>query len=220
MTAEEVKATHVRVLGAELGGIYNALYNEAVWLHLQWQQYRKLFVENEHLDVLNEAAGALFFIIQQTLADNTILSISRLTGLPKTGQANLTVRLLPKMIRDPGVARAVEEQITLGEPSWHAAKKWRDKHLAHLDLAVALGHGATPLPPVTRTIIEDALRAIRNVLNRIEKASFRSEVFYEVREPLDADALVGVIRLGLKFDADRHRRLLDGQTLPGDWDES
>lgn len=68
LTADQVRSKHAGVLGPELGAVYNALYNELVWLHFQWGQYRKLFIGNEHLDVLNDAAGALFFVVQQTIA--------------------------------------------------------------------------------------------------------------------------------------------------------
>ena len=41
--ADEVKAHRMKMLGPELGLVYNALYNKCVLLHVKWRQYLELF---------------------------------------------------------------------------------------------------------------------------------------------------------------------------------
>ncbi len=122
-------------------------------------------------------------------------------------------------ISKPVLAEAVKKLIEDAEPSWGKVKTWRDKHLAHLDLATSLQEGVTPVEPVTRTIVGDALKAMRGVLNAVQHAFMGSTTIHELRSPWDADALVATLRLGLKFDADRQRRLEQDQELPGDWED-
>jgi hypothetical protein len=204
-SAEQVLAKHVEVLGRELGPVYNDLHNEVVWLHFEWSQYRKLFLgdnagetADDRLMVLNESAGAFFFVVQRAIADNTILSIARLTGQPKAGQANLTIRRLPKLISNRRVRKTVSELIAAGEKSWELATMWRDEHLAYRDMSLATPKRAAPLPQVAVVAVDNSLRAMRRVLNEIEVAFFGSEIHYTPHEPSDADAVVSVLRLGLK----------------------
>src|SRR5947207_2629252 len=101
--SDEVRESHIRVLGQKLGEVYNALWQEAVWLHFEWQQYEKLFAQSqETVAVLNELAGAFFWTTQQVFFEHALLSISRLTGPVKSmGRDNLTIRLLPSLASDP-----------------------------------------------------------------------------------------------------------------------
>jgi hypothetical protein len=219
-SAAEVREEHQRVLGQELGDLYHALWQEAVWLHFEWQQYLKLFgQEQQGLDLLNEAAGALFYVVQKTLLDSVVLSIARLTGpLQSSGQDNLTLRRLRLHGGDPDVARSLDELIAARAPAWAFVGPWRNKRLAHRDLETALERRATSLPPITRADVEGALAAIRDTLNFIQKRYFQSEVLYKLREPRDADALVHLLTIGLREDNARLERLRAGHPRREDLD--
>lgn len=57
-TADQVRDEHLRTLGPPLGPLYDALYNEVVWLHAKWNQYRILYAESpKRLELLNRTAG-------------------------------------------------------------------------------------------------------------------------------------------------------------------
>ncbi len=112
-TGAEVRAEHIEAMGPELGAVFNMLHNELVWLHFDWRQYLKLFGADDQSDrrlqVLNESAGAFFHVVQRTLADNTILTIARLTDHPKK---NLSFLRLPHEVvktaaTKPGIAKPV-----------------------------------------------------------------------------------------------------------------
>lgn len=225
MTAAQMKAEHIHVLGSEAGGIYNALWNEVVELHWEWQQYLKLFAQpQEGLDAQNEAAGAFFYLAQHALWQHIVLSIACLTDRPqsmgKADKRNLTVRgLSGEMTTDSPFIQELDDLIASRASSLAFAKDWRDKHLAHRDLDTALGRAA-PLPAIGRSDVEGALSALRDILNVIHEKHFGGSVLFEgLRRIGDADALIAFLRLGTKADKQRRERLRAGRPLPDDFDE-
>jgi len=213
--SEEVLAEHIRVLGQSLGEVYNALWQEAAWLHFEWQQYKKLFAESqENVDLLNELAGAFFGTTQRVFFEHTLLSLSRITGpVQSMGQDNLTIKQLPSLASDPKFASELKALITGYEPTWAFTKPWRNKLLAHRDLSTALGRGAQPIPAAARADVEAALDAIVTVLNAVQSKYFDSEVLYDLHVPHDADALVHYLCVAKKVDdAELERALADDKT--------
>jgi len=164
-TAEEIRDQHIRDMGPELGVVYNVLCNDVSWLHAKWEQYRHLFAKSERrIDLLNETAGYFFRIIQDTVFEDVVLGLARLTDPIQTGrgrkqQENLTLRCLPSLISD---AQLRLELTVLVEEALNACtipQAWRNKRLAHRDLAVALATAGDPLTGISRTDVEAALAA-------------------------------------------------------------
>ena len=66
---------------------YEQLENEVIWLHLKWEFYLQLFgVDEKRIELLNTTAPQFFGVRQDTMFDNLLISISRLTDPPKTGE--------------------------------------------------------------------------------------------------------------------------------------
>ena len=87
MTAEEVRQKYIELMGAELGDVYYALYNEVMWLHARWQEYTDLFAGGpDRLKLLNAAAPFLFRLIQDDFLWATLLHLCRLTDPPEMGK--------------------------------------------------------------------------------------------------------------------------------------
>jgi len=194
-------------LGLPLGPIYNALYNEVVWLHAKWQQYRILFVESqERLDLLNGTAGFFFSVIQKVLWEDILLHIALLTDRPQSsGKDNLTLlQLIPALQASP-IATEIETLVKQAEKHAEFARDLRNRHLAHRDLHLATNDQATPLSEVSRENIEHALGAMRAVLNKMESHFWQSEVlFTRFLAPDDAESLVYYLKVGL--DAEKQPR--------------
>ena len=74
--------------------------------------------------------------------------------------------------------------------------------------------GASPLPGVSRQMIEDALISVRTYLNAIELHYRNSEVGYEhFIMTSDGEALLATLRAGLRYE-----ELVQEQKIPfGDW---
>lgn len=95
---------------------------------------------------------------------------------------------------------------------------WRNKRLAHRDLAVALATAEDPLPGISRADVEAALAALRAVLKKLEGHYLDAEVDYqEVLTNLgDADSLVHYLSKGLNAERAWRERLQAGTPLPED----
>jgi hypothetical protein len=219
-TADEVRDEHLRVLGDELGTFYHALQNEVTWVHAKWLQYRKLYGGTERrVDVLNEAAGFFFRVVQDVLWEDVLLHIARLTGPPKSaGKANLTIHRLAELIPRPEVAEEVRQRVHVAVTKCSFVREWRHRHLAHRDLALALQEKhATPLPAVSRQAVTDALESIATVLNEVESRYFDSEVAFEhFLAHDDADGLVHHLAVAIRYDERKRERFRQGKPLPED----
>jgi hypothetical protein len=96
-TASEIRAEYEHGMGKEMGAIFSELFQELAYIHRLWGQYKILFGTKEScIDLVNEAAGGFFRIVQDTMWDQVLLAISRLTDNPEiAGHQTLTVRRLP-----------------------------------------------------------------------------------------------------------------------------
>jgi|HubBroStandDraft_6_1064221.scaffolds.fasta_scaffold1662718_1 hypothetical protein len=70
-TAEEAKANYIEKMGEPLGNQFAALSQEVAWLHMKWAAYVELFTKSERVEVLNQSAPGLFYIIREALWEQT-----------------------------------------------------------------------------------------------------------------------------------------------------
>ena len=157
LTADEVREEHLASMGPHLGPVYNALWNEVAWLHAKWHEYKELYGEKPpRLELLNRASGFFFRIVQDTLWENTLLHLARLTDPSRSaGRQNLTVLQLPSLVNDPGLREQLEALLTEAKSKAEFARDWRNRHIAHRDLDKALGKGAEPLAAAVPSRIHD-----------------------------------------------------------------
>lgn len=223
-TAEEIRDQHIRDMGPQLGAVYNVLYNDVSWLHAKWEQYRHLFAKSERrIELLNETAGYLFRIIQDTVFEDVVLGLARLTDRIQTGrgqkrQENLTLRRLPSLVSDPQFQLELTALVEAALDACTTPQAWRNKRLAHRDLAVALATAGDPLPGISLADVEAALAALRVLLNKLERHYLDTEVDYQMvlTNPGDADSLVHYLSKGLKAERAWRERLQTGTPLPED----
>lgn len=219
-SAEEVRAEHLAVLGPDLGEAYHALYNEVAWLHLNWRQYRELFgTSPERVDLLNEAAALFTTLLHGWIWEATLLHLSRLTDSPRSaGKANLTIRGLPVLVPDPELRADVQSKVDAAVAACAFARDWRNRHIAHKDLSLALERPAADLAFASRADVQTALAALEAPLLAIEQHYFRTTVMFSfAREYGDALDLLYVLRDGLNAAHARSERLKAGNFLPEDW---
>ena len=101
MSGAEVREQHLRVLGEELGNLYNRLYQELTLLCAKWQEYRKLYaVSPERVALLNRTAPFFFVTAERVFWEDILLHLARLTDPPKSaGKPNLSIMSLLKIGR-------------------------------------------------------------------------------------------------------------------------
>jgi hypothetical protein len=220
LSAEEALAELKRDLGPEFGEAFHTLQNDLVWLHLKWRQFRVLFgTKPERVDLLNEAAGNFFNVVQDVLWDDTLLSICRLTDDPGRGdRKRLSIRQLPAMIADPAVSAEVQTRVNAAIDKARFARDWRNRRIAHRDLLHALDPKASPLAEASRKSVEDCLQALRDVLNTIDNRLRQTTYAYEVVDPVHgAESLLYVIRDGLEAQRENEQAMREGRLPPEKW---
>jgi hypothetical protein len=148
-----------------------ALFQEVSHLHRKWGVFRHLYVSGEEIvDLISEAGRDFFGITQTLLAHDVVLTIARLID-PKqsAGRDNLCLEQLIHFIdaaRHGQLRQNIEQIYSGARPKFSFAKIYRNKLIAHYDLAAKLARVPEPSPPST-TDIEDGLEGIRNVMNAV-----------------------------------------------------
>jgi hypothetical protein len=91
---EEVLEHYKLAMGPGLGPAFHRLWNDCVWLHLKWCEYRSVFGSSEaRVDLLNTTARGFFGIVQDVLWQDVVLHICRFTDPAKTaGRETLSLR--------------------------------------------------------------------------------------------------------------------------------
>jgi len=98
-------------------------------------------------------------------------------------------------------------------------RDWRNRHLAHRDLNLALATSGVPLTGITPGDIEKTLTAFRAALNRIEAHYWSGrETGYQYFEGGlgDADSLVRVLQRGQKASRAEDQRFQEANPIPED----
>jgi len=212
-TAEEVKQHHIEVMGRDLGTLYHALWNELAWLYWKWGEYVELFgTKPSRIDLINRAAGYFFRIVQDSLWDDSLLHISRLTDPPKSvGKKNLTICRLPLLIDDHTLKEKVSKLVDVAVKKSDFCRDWRHRCIAHKDLDLALGAGAEPLKPASRAKIKESLNSIADVLNELSLHYMKSETMFEgIDTSGGVVSLLYVLDNGLHAEDERKERIKAG----------
>lgn len=191
--------------------VYEELKTEITWLHGRWIVYRQIFAKSEkRIDLLNECASVFFYIIQEVLIGDVLISLSKLTDRARSGRFdNLSLEQLWALLDAHGdqtlAAQTLAAQTRSVLDTLHTKcepfRKWRNKRLTHLDLATVMKCSPDPLPDISNQLIEEAFALIRAFMNKIEGCYGDSEVGYEnFSMHSDGEALVAMLRYGLRYE--------------------
>jgi hypothetical protein len=219
-TADEALAHNIQHMGAELGQLYSALWQELASVHGKWEEYVELFGTSEsRVELLNKAAGTFFRVVQDALWENTLIHIARLTDPPKSvGRPNLTLQRLSPAVPNESVRAEVDSALTIAKRLCEFSRDWRNRRIAHQSLDLAIGNGAEPLHPASRKSVKDALEGLSRVLNVVSLHYFQSTTFFDFRNASGGAAeLIYVLDDGLRLNDERRKRLQSGSPLPEDW---
>lgn len=195
LTAKDVRHEAVAAMGSELGEIYHLLSDQVTWLHLKWDTLCELFANRETVDLLNSAAPAFFHELQRQMREDIFLHLCRITDPPISGgKSTLTLRRLPGLVSDRGMRLSLEAMVDNAVKRTEFARDWRNRRLAHIEL-----NRSQPLASMSRKKAEDALDAIRKVMNRLEKTYLNKTVSYQDTIPDlgGVASLIAVIRKGV-----------------------
>lgn len=220
-TAEESKKANVLAMGEELGLLYSELWQQLVGLHNKWAQYVVLFgTKQSRVELLNASAPTFFRVVQDTLWENAVLHIARLTDSPKSvGRPNLSIRRLPELISDELTKVKVEELIENALEAAEFCRDWRNRHLAHRDLELALKRGADPLKPGSREKVNKAIKSLEEILNAVALHYLDSTTVFDLGSSAGgALSLLYILDDGVKAEKFRKERIKGGTSKPEDWE--
>jgi hypothetical protein len=180
---------------------FDALRNDLAWLQLKWSEYRELFgFSEDRVNLLNRAAGLFFGMLQMLLWDDVLLHLCRMTDRTEIGdKTNLTIQMLPDFCDDPKLREDVSKLVTSATDTTKFARDWRNRRIAHNDLALALGEkGVERLEEANRLQVSNAISAIHAVLNYFSMHVHKFELANEVAGPRSgALGLVCTLKDGL-----------------------
>jgi hypothetical protein len=202
----EVRKRYEKSLGVKLGSLFAELWQELVWLHTVWQEYRVIFATTpEQLDIANQAARSFFYTVQKTMWEAVLLHLARMTDPPQSMRSkrrqNLTVTALQGLVKSEfqlEVAQLTNKALQETE----FARDWRNRYIAHKDLPLALGDLTAPaLQPASRQAVERALKSLDELLNAVDLSHNGSTTVFRGIEPhTGANRLLQVLQKGLKAE--------------------
>jgi hypothetical protein len=169
-------------------------------LHWKWLEYEALFGSGpERIELLNSAASGFFWLVQACLWENLLVHIARMISSPRSaGKDNLSLKRLPTLVSSE-IRLRVETLIDDAAEKCKFACDWRNRHIAHRDLGLALEQSSVPLVPASREFVREALAAIAAVLNCLDIHYCHGRVNYESFEPPgSAEVLIRVLREGVE----------------------
>ena len=161
----------INLIPTEIRQAYEPLAWDVCQLHRKWGIFCRLFASGENIvELLNRSAAGFFRTYYDLLADDILLSISRLIDPKQTlGKNNLTLERLVHSIdstKYTKLKRKIERRFSDARDKCAFTKDQRNKRIAHSDLSTKLEVNLLPSP--TKTNIEEALESIRGVMNVVE----------------------------------------------------
>ncbi|HUZ67735.1 MAG TPA: hypothetical protein VMU56_08755 [Beijerinckiaceae bacterium] len=207
----------IETMGETLGPQFSALWQQIAWLHSKWQEYVDMFgTKPSRVALLNRAAPKLFGDVQVCLWHETLLHIARLTDPPKSaGKPNLTIQNLAALTRTPAessLIKAVDAAVSKSQ----FARDWRNRHIAHIDLDLALDRKVIPLAAASRLQVTEALHAIAFALNEVARLHRQAETYFAIGSSVGgAVCLLRILHDGLKQQERRDEALMRGD-MPDD----
>ncbi|MBJ7407642.1 MAG: hypothetical protein JHD07_31865 [Bradyrhizobium sp.] len=216
-SAPEARQQAINAMGEPLGTQYAELWQELAQLNITWSEFIELYgTKKSRIELMNRSAGHFFRMVQDSLWEGLMMHIARLTDRPVVqGRTNLTLHNLPALIPDATLKSKIEALCLEATDKTRFARDWRNRHIAHRDLDLALGTTAKPLPAVEIKQVNDALDCFTEILNGVagpyldSTTSFRHSVRLHV-----AIELLYLIDAGHTLQAEHRKRLQAGDFSP------
>ena len=206
--AEETRLLYEQRMGTELGRAFYTIMCEVAYLHDKWGDYIALFgTKSERVDLLNRAAPAFFARLQDTLFDDALLHLSRLTDRRR---GTLSMVRLVSLVPDGPLKARLTPLLAELDRKVAFCRGWRNRRIAHTDYRLATGRPIPPLPAASRAATREAIETVAGVLNAICQHYCESDLYFRYDENCGALDLVYVLHDGLRMADERNARIVAG----------
>ena len=202
--------------------IWNLLYEETVWVHAYWLLFKQLFGGTlDDLDLLNRSAAFCFYVIQDALATDVQLTLSKLSDPAKSqGKENATAEHLLNEIQGlhwPASADHLQCLFQELRDACRPIRTARNKIIAHIDRATALGSNKAQ-PPAGTTVGETnkALQALREFMNAAAVYLGEVPTAYEhfSARGEGGDDLIALLRMAERYEVLQREEKIPWDDLP------
>lgn len=155
------------LMPTDLADLYVPIHKDVLSHHAKWKIYRQLYAESEEsIQLLGRTSGLLFRYFQDLLFYDSLLTFSKLTEGGKRASLRRLVNVLENHV-EPAFHEEVITDLDEIVEKCKPFKKWRNKAIAHKDLAFFVGSSPKKLPSVSRKMIEDTNEKLGEMLNKI-----------------------------------------------------
>jgi hypothetical protein len=219
-SAAEIKTHNIEKMGRELGAQFSELWQRMVKVHVYWGEFIEMFgTTPSRLDIMNESAPAFFHMLRTELADMILLQLSRMTDKPVVaGHKTLTIRSLPSLIIDDKARLEISALVEAALDKTKTCRDHRNMLIAHDNLHLALQDKAESVSAPTKREIDEALKAIAEVMRAVSLHLSDSDMIFDTGHPRVHGfvELLYVMRDGLKVRQEREDSLRAGKYTPDD----
>ncbi|MGO9116921.1 MAG: hypothetical protein ACLQPD_04835 [Desulfomonilaceae bacterium] len=203
--------------------IFEKIKERAMLVQLHWKIYNDLFNRSQlRTDMLNECDPAFFSLFQIALVNEIIMSLSRLTDRPGTGdRQRLSFEKLHGAISisgDDAFSQDLKDKIENIREKCKKIREYRNNYLAHLDYRTIM-HRLRSTDPVTIKMIGEAVEAFNDYMSTLEEHyQPGTEVKYAVSFTVSGDHIIWLLKNGLHLQelVDDHE-ISDSEFYRGKW---
>ena len=208
----------------ELLSHFEASKQQLITASAKWQLIEQLFAKTQARSQLLTRIGSGFFaLIKDSLVTDVMISLGRLLDKPHhKGNDNLTLERLGDTVMKLGndeLAQKLDVHLKKARGAEFAARRYRNKRLAHNDLKSILDQEANPLPAATVGDVRKMLHETGEFLNSIDLHYCRSTTAFGLAMiDGDANSLVSLVRDGLLYRQNKlNVKRLEAGMDPVDW---
>ena len=144
----------------------------------------------------------LLINVQQLLAQDLLLQVTRLTDPPTTGKhENLSVQALPPFCKQtelqaehPKLHTEVQALVERAIAEAKGPREWRNRRISHTDRGLALNPEGEALTPASLGQVQAALDAVRAVIQTITQKVMKDGIPNDVPDPRRASAFLANLK--------------------------
>ncbi len=208
--AETMREESVEKMGVEVGELYYHSWQYLADINNKWYEYQQLFhTERSRIVLMNETAPAFFILLQRTLWESIVLSITRLTDQVQTGKhENLTVCKFYNLIDDEELKVELGRMVDELGKTRKICENWRNKLFAHLDMSIIVNNRLCVLGTIKKADVDHILGIIALILNSVSKFYLNSTTIFDCRPYSlgNSSSLLYYLQLGLESKAKTYQK--------------
>jgi hypothetical protein len=170
--------------------LFEEVWNELHRLQSTWTVYFGLYGTGDSVELLRSTAVMSFGVIQEIMIEVIYLRTHRLldaavSGGKRTASIESLIQSLPPSACSIG--RPLRKKLDAVRRDCETLAEWRDRQVAHRDLATALRQHPSPLRPVEARTIRRAIDFLAGALSEISDECHLDRPYRIHQEMADMD---------------------------------